>query len=235
MGTTRKNVCKGELGIFRKGTENQYNSAWGVSRRESSGRVPYSRGDNGHERNCKHEKFTITHEQYIGMDNACRARTNIQSDIRDGESKTWPNTVHRMSGLGQLVLQGHKRQVQGSNWSNPAQPRRPWGSTQILLSRHNRVKHPCRDSHAVINAWGIAHIPRVVSREDRIQLLSEKDHKIRSLANTNRAGFITRVQLQQGWDQQHDYIGNTITTTPLRDVSQRSSTAIMILNAVGTW
>ena len=78
------------------------------------------------------------------------------------------------SGLGQPVLQGYKRQVQGYNGSNSAHPRRPWGSTQTLPSRHNRVKHPCQDGHAVIQAWGVAHTPRVASREGRIRLPSEK-------------------------------------------------------------
>ena len=50
--------------------------------------------------------------------------------------------------LGQLVLQGYKRQVQGSNGSNPAQPRRPWGLTRTDPSGHNRVRHPCPDGHA---------------------------------------------------------------------------------------
>ena len=77
--------------------------------------------------------------------------------------------------LGQPVLQGYKQQVQGSNGWNPAQLCCPWGSTQTFPSMHNRVKHPCRDGHAVIQAWGIAHIPRVDPREGRIRLPREKD------------------------------------------------------------
>ena len=81
----------------------------------------------------------------------------------------------RLTSLEQPVLQGYKRQVQGYNWLNPAQPSRPWGSTQTLPSEHNRVKHPCSDGHVTgIETWGIARMPRVVPREDRIRLLREK-------------------------------------------------------------
>ena len=78
------------------------------------------------------------------------------------------------------MLQGFKRQVQGSNGSNPAQLGRPWGSTQTLPSRHNEAQRLRQDGHAVIKAWGIAHIPGVVSREDRIRLSSEKGLNIES-------------------------------------------------------
>ena len=85
------------------------------------------------------------------------------------------NVLHgSVTSLEQPVLQGYKRQVQGSTGSNSAQSRRPWGSTQTLPSEHNRVQYPCLDGHAVIHAWGIARMPRVVSREDRTRLLSEK-------------------------------------------------------------
>ena len=53
----------------------------------------------------------------------------------------------RLTSLEQSVLQGTKRQVQGYNGLNSAQPRRPWGSTQTLLCEHNRVKHSCSDGH----------------------------------------------------------------------------------------
>ena len=49
--------------------------------------------------------------------------------------------------LEQSVLHGYTRQVQGSNGSNPAQTDRPWGSTQIFPSEHNRVQYPCSDGH----------------------------------------------------------------------------------------
>ena len=77
-----------------------------------------------------------------------------------------------MTGLGQPVLRGFRRQVQGSNGLNPAQPCRPLGSTQMFPPRHNRVKHHCQSG--LIKAWGIAHIPRVDPREGRIRLSCEK-------------------------------------------------------------
>ena len=81
----------------------------------------------------------------------------------------------RLTSLEQSVLQGTKRQVQGSNGSNFAQPRLPWGSTQTLPSEHNRVKHPCSDGHVTgIETWGIARVPKVDPREDRIRWFREK-------------------------------------------------------------
>ena len=214
--------------MVERGRGNQCNNIQESDRRESSGREHHSRGDNDNKENQEQKERMVTHEQDGEVSIACRARPGTQSDGREREIAVWPSTVHRISGLGQLVLQGDKRQVQGSNWLNPAQPRRPWGSTQTLLSRHNRVKHPCRDSHAVIHAWGIARIPRVVSREDRIQLPSEKDQNYRRLMNVNHAKPIVQPQLLQGWDQQHDNNNNTTTTSPLRGVSQESSITIMI-------
>ena len=72
------------------------------------------------------------------------------------------------------MLQGYARQVQGYNGSNSAQPERPWDSTQTLPSRHNKAQRPCQDGHAVIQAWGIAHVPRVVSREGVTRLSREQ-------------------------------------------------------------
>ena len=37
-----------------------------------------------------------------------------------------------MTGLGEQVLQGYKRQVKGSNGRATAQPSRPWGSTRTF-------------------------------------------------------------------------------------------------------
>ena len=72
------------------------------------------------------------------------------------------------------MFQGYIRQVQGSNGSNCAQLVRPWGSTQTFPVEHNEVKHLRSIGQAVIQAWGAAHVPRVVPREGRIRLLSEK-------------------------------------------------------------
>ena len=93
------------------------------------------------------------------------------------------NESGNQDDLGQLVLRGSKRQVQGSNGSNPAQPCRPLGSTQTPLLRHNRVKFPCQSSHAVIKAWGVAHTLGVDSREDRIRLPSEKGRTTEQTVN----------------------------------------------------
>ena len=85
----------------------------------------------------------------------------------------------RIVGPGRPVLQGYKRQVQGSNRLNPAQPCRPWGSTQIVPSEHNRTQRSCSDGRA--NARGVAHIPAVVSREGMIWLPSEKDQNCNAI------------------------------------------------------
>ena len=57
---------------------------------------------------------------------------------------------------------------------SPAQFCRPWGSTQTLPPKHNEAQRFCQDGDAVIQAWGIAHIPKVDPRERRIRLPSEK-------------------------------------------------------------
>ena len=76
--------------------------------------------------------------------------------------------------IEQSVLRGSKRRVQGSNGLNSARLSRPRGSTQTRPSDHNRVQYLCSDGHAVIKAWGIAHIPGVVPRDCMTRLLSEK-------------------------------------------------------------
>ena len=91
--------------------------------------------------------------------------------------------ISRRRGLEQSVLQGCKRQVQGSNGLNPAQPRRPWGSTQTIPSRRNEAQRPRRDGRAVVKAWGTVHVPMVVSREGRIRLLNEKGPHRTRLSN----------------------------------------------------
>ena len=78
-------------------------------------------------------------------------------------------------------------------------------------------------------------MPRVVPREDRIQLPSEKDRNIRRLTDMSHAKSVVQVQLPQGWDQQHDNSNNTTTTSSLRGVSQKSFIAIMITQNIGTW
>ena len=82
-------------------------------------------------------------------------------------------------GLGHQVLRGFQRRVEGSSGTSmptgrSAQLCRPRGSTQTLPSRHDGAQRLRRDGNAVVKAWGISHISGVVSREDRIQLLSEK-------------------------------------------------------------
>ena len=79
--------------------------------------------------------------------------------------------------LGQSVLQGYKRQVQGSNGPNAAQLGRPWCSTQTLPPRHNQIQRPRQGGHAVIKTWDVANISRVDSRESRIRLSSENGRK----------------------------------------------------------
>ena len=104
-------------------------------------------------------------------------RVNNSQRMRSRGGACHTTIVNRnssQSDLGQPVLQRFKRQVQGSNELNPAQPRRPWGSTQPFPSRHNEAQRLRQGGHAVIKAWGIAHIPGVVSREGRIRLPSEK-------------------------------------------------------------
>ena len=81
----------------------------------------------------------------------------------------------QLTDLGQVVLQGYNRQVQGSNGLNSAQPDRPWGSTQTVPIGHNRVKRPCLVGRVTgTQTRGIAHMPTVVPREGMIHLLSEK-------------------------------------------------------------
>ena len=113
------------------------------------------------------------------------------------------------------MLRGYKRQVQGSNGLNPAQPRRPLGSTQTIPPEHSRVQYPCSGGHAIIKALGLAHIPMVDSREDMIRLPSEKDPHKQKILNTKFADVKQEQLLQgwgqqcyqplQGWDQQHYY------------------------------
>ena len=101
-----------------------------------------------------------------------------------GGSNTWElerrasefDSTRLATDPGQLVLQGCKRRVQGSNWLNPAQLSRPWGSTRPVPLRHNVAQRPRRGGRA--KARGVAHTPTGVSREGRIQLPCEKDLKI---------------------------------------------------------
>ena len=118
--------------------------------------------------------------------------------------------------LAQSVFRGSRRQVQGSNGLNPAQLRRPLGSTQILPPRHIRVKHSCQSGHAVIKARGVAHTPRVDSREDRIRLLSEKGRATKERMNRKQATLFeifegeelkgTNVIEQDKHSQQHSQV-----------------------------
>ena len=71
----------------------------------------------------------------------------------------------------------------------------PMGSTQILPPRHNRVKHLCQSGHVVIKVWGIVHIPRVDSREDRIRLPSEKGRTTNERMNGKQT---TLVEIFEG-------------------------------------
>ena len=67
---------------------------------------------------------------------------------------------------------------------NLAQPCRPWGSTQTIPPSHNRVKHLCQGGHATgIEAWRVVRTFMVASREDRIQLPSEKDATHQAVAD----------------------------------------------------
>ena len=103
-----------------------------------------------------------------------------------GQNKSGPETLsgnttyktaqrERVTGLGQVVLQGYSRQVQGSNGSNAAQPDRPWGSTQTVPTGHNRVKYPCLVGRVTgTEPRGRAHMPTVVSREGMTRLPNEK-------------------------------------------------------------
>ena len=118
---------KGELGIFEGTKEVHYNGMQTVSRQNVPDLRPYSRGGNEDEENDENEKTMMTKEQGTAMNTSCRMRSCPAPDGRRRGSTRWPNTVHRMTGLGQLVLQGHKRQVQGSNGLNPAQPCLSWG------------------------------------------------------------------------------------------------------------
>ena len=80
-----------------------------------------------------------------------------------------------VTDLGQLVLQGSKRQVQGSNGWNAAQLDRAWGSAQTGPSRHNRVQYPCLGGCVTgTETQGRVRLPPVVSREDMTQLSCEK-------------------------------------------------------------
>ena len=99
-------------------------------------------------------------------------------------SSTSIDLRRRRTSLGQAVLQGYKRRVQGYNGSNAAQPDRPWGSTQTGPSGHNRVQHPCLDGCVTgTETQGIAHIPPVVSREDMICLPCEKGSTLNTRMN----------------------------------------------------
>ena len=88
-------------------------------------------------------------ESYYSME-----QLDVTASLRNNSSAVnWKQpTNQRESGLGQSVLQGYTRQVQGYNGSNSAQPERPWGSTQTLPARHNKAQRPCQDGHAVIQA-----------------------------------------------------------------------------------
>ena len=105
--------------------------------------------------------------------------------------------------IEQSVLRGSKRRVQGSNGLNSARLSRPRGSTQTFPSEHDRVQYACSDGHAVIKAWGIAHIPGVVSREGMTRLLSENCPYTKRLRNQSYAiGMGSTITT------------NTTTTTP---------------------
>ena len=140
----------------------------------------------------------------------CRGEINlckrsIQTTHYTTESR---NSSHL--DLGQSVLQGYKRQVQGFNGLQPALPCRPWGSAQTLPSRHNEAQRPRQDGRAVVKAWGIAHIPRVDLREDRIRLPSEKgQNRSKGTSEWSVQRKIQQVKVennearqQMGWDQQ---------------------------------
>ena len=106
------------------------------------------------------------------------------------------NANSSLTGLGQLVLRGYKRRVQGSNGLNSAQLSRPRGSTQTPPSRH-RLR---RDGHVVIEAWAIAHIPGLVSREDRTQLPSEKGHNGKTRMNREQEIEKRQQEIERGQD-----------------------------------
>ena len=152
----------------------------------------------------------------------------------------------RIAGPGQPVLQGYKRQVQGFNGLNPAQLGRPWGSTQIVPSEHNRTQRSWSDGRA--SARGIAHIPTVVSREGMIWLPSEKDQNCKAI----HEGELRREHREAGCSNHcHYYYHNTTNREssrsgvdgetgklPLRNVSQRSSIASScgnLVNPAGSW
>ena len=78
--------------------------------------------------------------------------------------------------LGQLVLQGRKRPVQGSNGLNPAQPRRPWGPTRTGPSGHNRVQYLCPDGHATSMGCCSHTLGGFAGRQDPV-VLRERSHK----------------------------------------------------------
>ena len=109
-------------------------------------------------------------------------------------------------GLGRSVFRGCKRRVQGSNGLNSAQLSRPRGSTQTIPSRHDGAQRPRRDAHAVIKAWGTAHVPMVVSWEGGIRPPIEKGQQTQRSFKLTSSKHRTQPQLTTG-------MGSTICTT----------------------
>ena len=101
--------------------------------------------------------------------------------IRNAECSNRQQDISRQRGLDQSVLRANKRRVKGPNGRASAQLSRLRGSTQTIPSEFNRVKHPCSDCHGLFEAFGAARVPKVVSREGRIRLLSEKGPHSKSL------------------------------------------------------
>ena len=147
--------------------------------------------------NCQREARLIsTSKRPINMlERTWRYASSKQ--CTQGQGSMWKH--ERPTGSGQLVLRRYKQQVQGYNGLNSAQPGCLLGSTRTLPSRHNEAQRPRQDGHAVIQAWGTAHVPRVVSREVRIQLPSEKSqhHRNQRNQNTSRCRERKLAQLQR--------------------------------------
>ena len=128
---------------------------------------------NNDNKKVKGMRQLIASHQGMEQFDATASRKNDSSEVR------WRRLTNlRDPGLGQSVLQGYNRQVQGYNGGCSAQLDRPWGSTQTFPPRHNKAQRPCQSGHAVIKAWCIAHVPRVVPREGRIRLPREKGHTL---------------------------------------------------------
>ena len=84
--------------------------------------------------------------------------------------------------LGHLVLWGFKRQVQGSNGLNPAQPCRPQGLTRTVPSGHNRVQYPCPDGHADGMGYCSHTLGGFAGRQDPVVLQERSNNQSRMSA-----------------------------------------------------